>query len=69
MTLGGQKMPVPRYSAILPTPEFDADLDWSCLTAGECAGRIDAVLPAGEIVASMSAEAEAILARLASNAA
>lgn len=67
--LGGQTVPVPRYSAILPTPEFDADLDWSCLTAGECAGRIDTVLPAGDIVRSMSREAEAVLVRLLGQAA
>jgi NAD(P)H-dependent flavin oxidoreductase YrpB (nitropropane dioxygenase family) len=69
MILGGQTVRVPRYSAILPTPEFHADLDWSCLTAGECAAWIDAVLPAGEIVTLMSATAEAILSRFADQAA
>jgi NAD(P)H-dependent flavin oxidoreductase YrpB (nitropropane dioxygenase family) len=69
VTLGGETVPVPKYSAILPTREFDADLDWSCLTAGECASRIDSVLPAGEIVKTMSRDAEAILARLVSRAA
>lgn len=65
----GEVVPVPRYSAILPTPEFDANLDWACLTAGECAGRIASVRPAGEIVRTMSEEAEAILNRLVSKAA
>lgn len=62
--IGGTTMPVPRYSAILPTPEFKADLDWSCLTAGECAADIHAIEPAGEIVRTMTAEASRILERL-----
>lgn len=69
VTMAGQTMPVPRYSAMLPTRTWDADLDWSCLTAGECAARIDAVLPAGEIVKTMAAEAEVILSRLVTRAA
>ena len=60
---------VPRYSAILPTREFNADLDWACLTAGECAGMIDAVLPAGDIVREMTAKALAIVERLTLRAA
>lgn len=62
--LGGATLPVPRYSAILPTPEFRADLDWSCLTAGECAADIHAIEPAGEIVARMTADASRILEQL-----
>ncbi len=62
--LGGSTMPVPRYSAILPTPEFTADLDWSCLTAGECAAEIMSIEPAGDIVHAMTADASRILARL-----
>lgn len=69
VTLGGQVMPVPRYSAILPTPEFEADLEWACLTAGECASEIQSILPAAHIVRSMSDDAEAILNRLAQRAA
>jgi NAD(P)H-dependent flavin oxidoreductase YrpB (nitropropane dioxygenase family) len=62
--LGGNKVPVPRYSAILPTPEFTADLDWSCLTAGECAADIHAIEPAGDIVRQMTADASRILEQL-----
>ncbi|HVY51382.1 MAG TPA: nitronate monooxygenase [Devosia sp.] len=63
--LGGARQPVPRYSAILPVPEFDADLDWACLTAGVCAADIHSVEPAGEIVRAMTRDAARILARLA----
>jgi NAD(P)H-dependent flavin oxidoreductase YrpB (nitropropane dioxygenase family) len=63
--LGGNTVPVPRYSAILPTPEFKADLEWSCLTAGECAADIHSIEPAGDLVRQMSIEASRILERLA----
>lgn len=63
--LNGQTIPVPRYSAILPTPDFDGDIEQACLTAGQSAGNIDEVLPAGEIVRRMTAEAKSVLRRLA----
>ena len=62
--LGGQSMPVPRYSAILPTRAFDADLEWACLTAGESAANIRTVESAADIIKTMMAEAKAALARL-----
>lgn len=63
--LGGMTVPVPRYSAILPTPEFEADIDWSCLTAGECAADIHSIEPAGDIVRRMTVDASRILEQLA----
>ncbi|MNL57474.1 hypothetical protein D3C87_1810410 [compost metagenome] len=63
--LNGQEIPVPRYSAILPTPDFEGDIDQVCLTAGQGVGNITAILPAAEIVRQMTREAEAALARLA----
>ena len=59
--LDGETVPVPRYSAILPTRAFDADLEWACLTAGECSAHIETIETAGDIVRSMVAEAEAAL--------
>jgi len=67
--LGGQTMPVPRYSAILPTPDFKADLDWACLTAGECAADIHSIEPAGDIVRTMTADASQIIEQLSRRAA
>jgi NAD(P)H-dependent flavin oxidoreductase YrpB (nitropropane dioxygenase family) len=58
--LGGQEIPVPRYSAILPVRSFEADLEWSCLTAGESAARINDILPAAEIIQRMTWEAREI---------
>jgi hypothetical protein len=50
--------PAPR----LPQP---VGLDQLCLTAGEGAGNIDSLLPAGRIVEEMTQEASAILEALA----
>jgi len=63
--LNGQKIPVPRYSAILPTRDFDGDTEQACLTAGQSVGNIDEILPASEIVRQMTGEAKAALDRLA----
>ena len=63
--LNGQEIPVPRYSAILPTRDFKGDIEQACLTAGQSAGNIDEILPAGEIVRRMTREAQAALDALA----
>lgn len=62
--LGGQSVPVPRYSALLPTRSFDADLEWSCLTAGESAANIQSIEPAGAILQGVMREAEQLLSTL-----
>ena len=62
--LNGQPVPVPRYSAILPTVEFEGDIDQVCLTAGQSAGNINEILPASEIVRRMTEEAINALERL-----
>lgn len=61
--LGGETVPVPCYSAILPTRSFNADLEWACLTAGECSATIKAVEPARAIIAAMTKEAEEVIAK------
>jgi NAD(P)H-dependent flavin oxidoreductase YrpB (nitropropane dioxygenase family) len=67
--LGGQAVPVPRYSALLPTRAFEADLEWSCLTAGESAANIQSVEPAGAILKAMMREGELLLSSLGRTAA
>ncbi len=62
--LNGTTIPVPRYSAILPTRDFKGDLQQTCLTAGQSAGNITDVRPAAEIVNEMTADAIAALRRL-----
>jgi NAD(P)H-dependent flavin oxidoreductase YrpB (nitropropane dioxygenase family) len=63
--LNGQTIPLPRYSAILPTRGFDGNIEQACLTAGQSAGNIHEILPAGEIVRRMTSEAWAALDGLA----
>lgn len=58
--LGGETMPVPRYSALLPTRAFNADLEWACLTAGECAAEIGSVEPVRIIIDRMMGEARRV---------
>jgi NAD(P)H-dependent flavin oxidoreductase YrpB (nitropropane dioxygenase family) len=59
--LNGQPIPLPRYSAILPTRDFAGDIEQVCLTAGQSVGTIEEILPAGEIVRRMTREAQAAL--------
>lgn len=63
VVLGGARVPLPPFSAILPMRDFEGDIDRACLTMGQSAGNIDAVLPAAEIVHRMDAEARQALAR------
>ena len=64
MVLGGERVALPRFSACLPTRDFEGDIEQVCLTAGESAGNIRSVEPAGKIVARMTAEARAVIAAL-----
>lgn len=54
-------VPLPRFSAYLPTTAVDGDLDQLCLTAGECSGNITDVLPAAHIVEAMTRDCIACL--------
>lgn len=59
--LGGQEIPMPKFSVLLPTLETEGDFDEMCLLAGESVGLIKNLRPAGEIVAQMVSEAEEII--------
>lgn len=59
--LGGQAVPMPKFSALLPTPETTGDFEEMCLIAGESAGLIHEVRPANEIIAMMMNEAKQII--------
>ncbi|HLJ50184.1 MAG TPA: nitronate monooxygenase [Bryobacteraceae bacterium] len=61
--LGPLEYRMPKFSSILPTPETIGDFDEMCLAAGESAGLVHEIKPAGHIVAEMMAEAEAIILR------
>lgn len=63
--IGGESIPVPSFSAILPTPDTQGDFEQFNLTAGESCGNIEEIIPAGEIVRGMSREAVDVLKTLA----
>jgi nitronate monooxygenase len=56
---------VVRYEFENPLPGMTGNVEALALYAGQSAGIIREILPAGEIVRRMAAEAEAVLARLA----
>lgn len=55
--MDGKRHPLPAYSAILPTRDFEGDLEYTCFTAGQSVGNIHTLLPAADIVATMTGEA------------
>jgi enoyl-[acyl-carrier protein] reductase II len=55
--VGGQTLPMPRFSIILPMPSTTGDFEEMCLTAGESCGNITTVKSAREIVREMEHEA------------
>lgn len=58
--------PIVRYASSDPELGATGDLEALALYAGQSAGLVHEVLPAGEIVRKMAAEAEGVLARLCS---
>lgn len=55
---------VPRYASYMLTPWFEGEIELGPLWAGETVALIDSVLPAGEIVRRIAAEADEVLARV-----
>lgn len=58
-----------RYSDTSPKPGASGEIEATCLYAGQSAGLVHDILPAGELVRRMVAEAEAALAAVLSGAA
>lgn len=59
--LFSQEYPMPRFSAVLPTPYTTGDFEEMCLAAGESAGLARDIKPAGDIVREMMDEAKRIV--------
>ncbi|QRK09472.1 nitronate monooxygenase [Archangium violaceum] len=62
--MGGQRVPMPRFSALLPTVQTQGDFEEMALTVGEACGNVRELLPAATLVSSMAAEAREVLATL-----
>ncbi|MCI0463118.1 MAG: nitronate monooxygenase [Gemmataceae bacterium] len=60
--LGGQPYAMPKFSAVLPTPDTTGDLEEMCLPAGEGVGMCRRILPAAQIIAEMMEEAQRVIA-------
>jgi NAD(P)H-dependent flavin oxidoreductase YrpB (nitropropane dioxygenase family) len=58
---GGALYDMPKFSAMLPTPETIGDFEEMCMPAGESVRVIKAIKPAAEIIAEMMAEARSII--------
>jgi len=56
--------PISRYQSVSPAEGFEGDVDELPMWAGQSVGALHEVLPAGEIVRAIVAEAEQTLARL-----
>jgi NAD(P)H-dependent flavin oxidoreductase YrpB (nitropropane dioxygenase family) len=59
--LAGKPVPLPTFSSLPPTPDATGDLEEMALIAGESAGIVKEIKPAGEIVQGMMAEARQII--------
>jgi NAD(P)H-dependent flavin oxidoreductase YrpB (nitropropane dioxygenase family) len=60
----GQEMPLRRFAGLPPVGATTGDYEQMSLLAGETAGLIGDVRPAGEIVAAIAAQAQDVLAAL-----
>jgi enoyl-[acyl-carrier protein] reductase II len=57
----GQAYAMPKFSAILPTPDTTGDFEEMCLAAGEGTGLVKAIKPVAQIVPEMMDEAKRII--------
>lgn len=59
MVVAGQEMPLPRYSVMPPTSDFEGDLDEVALYAGQSCGRIRTVARAADVMRDLARELRA----------
>ena len=55
---------ISRWTSFMATPWFDGDLEYAPLWAGESVELVHEILPAGEVVRRIAAEADEVLARV-----
>jgi enoyl-[acyl-carrier protein] reductase II len=58
---GGVPYEMPKFSAMVPTPDTTGDFEEMCLPAGEAVTTIRDIKPAAQIVVEMMEEARAII--------
>ena len=55
---------IPRYASFMLTPWFDGEVELGPMWAGESVALVDEILPAGEIVRRIAAQADDVLRRV-----
>jgi nitronate monooxygenase len=59
---------IPRWASFMATPWFEGDLEYAPLWAGESVELVHEILPAGEVVRRIAAEADEVLGRIGGSA-
>ena len=62
--LGGQRIPMPRFSNLIPTPGAEGDLSLMAMPAGEGVGVVRSVEGAADVVDELVRQAAQVLARI-----
>jgi NAD(P)H-dependent flavin oxidoreductase YrpB (nitropropane dioxygenase family) len=65
VTLGGMRMPLPRFGGLPPAQDATGDIESMDFLAGQCVGLVRDVKPAGEIVREIVQEAARVLSERA----
>jgi nitronate monooxygenase/enoyl-[acyl-carrier protein] reductase II len=63
-TRAGETREIPKYASITPTPEYNSNLEYLPLWAGQTCSLIHDVKPAGQIVRDIVREAEEVIDQL-----
>jgi hypothetical protein len=61
MSIGGVRMPVPKFSIPSPTRDTTGTVEAMALYAGESVGAVTGVLSAAEVIAELAEGAERLL--------
>ena len=64
--IGAQRVPIHRFSNLIPTPDTEGDLSLMAMPAGEGVGLVRSVVDAAQVVEDMVREAAAALGRVTS---
>jgi NAD(P)H-dependent flavin oxidoreductase YrpB (nitropropane dioxygenase family) len=61
VTLGGMRIPLPRFGGIPPAKDATGDIESMDFLAGQSAGLVNEIQPAAEIIQEMVKHAERLL--------
>jgi NAD(P)H-dependent flavin oxidoreductase YrpB (nitropropane dioxygenase family) len=61
ITMGGMRMPLPRFGGIPPARDASGDLESMDFLAGQCVGLVREIKPAAEIVREVVEQAQRVL--------